>query len=288
MDHFEVTNLSQLMLRTNGRSEVVIGLIDGPVVADHPDLPVSRIRRLSGGQPSTCGNQASMACHHGTFTAGMLCARRGASAPAICSECTLLVRPVFPESVERGGMPTASPRDLAAAIVDCVNNGARVLNLSLALTDFSPSSPTELSRAIELAMARGVMVVAASGNNSTVGSSGLTRHPWVIPVSACDSVGRPLSLANIAASTGRTGLRAPGENITSLRSTGGSQTLSGTSVAVPFVAGTIALLMSEFPKASAMQIKQALTRSSVGPRNAVVPPLLNAMGAHQALAAMRA
>ena len=34
---------------------------------------------------------------------------------------------------------------------------------------------------------RGVITVAAAGNQGTVGSSAITRHPWVIPVAACDT-----------------------------------------------------------------------------------------------------
>jgi hypothetical protein len=55
-------------------------------------------------------------------------------APAICPDCTLLVRPIFPEATAEGApLPDATPQDLAAAIVDCVEADANVVNLSLAL-----------------------------------------------------------------------------------------------------------------------------------------------------------
>ncbi|MBV8111318.1 MAG: hypothetical protein JO012_16295, partial [Hyphomicrobiales bacterium] len=44
----------------------------------------------------------------------------------------------------------------------------------------------ELGLALDMAARCGVIVVAAVGNQRIVGSSTLTRHPWVIPVAACD------------------------------------------------------------------------------------------------------
>ena len=60
--------------------------------------------------------------------------------------------------------------------------------------------------------------------------------------------------------------------------------LSGTSMAVPFVTGTIALLWSLFPTRSATEIKLMVTGSAGRPRRSVVPPLLDAAAAHRALA----
>jgi hypothetical protein len=49
------------------------------------------------------------------------------------------------------------------------------------------------------------------------------------------------------------------------------------------VTGAAALLWSLFSKATAADIRLAITRSSPARRNSVVPPLLNAWGAYQAL-----
>ena len=38
MNPLDLVKLSQLMQLTSGKPEVVIGLIDGPVAVDHPDL----------------------------------------------------------------------------------------------------------------------------------------------------------------------------------------------------------------------------------------------------------
>jgi len=230
-----------------------------------------------------------MACLHGTFIAGILSANRSSSAPAICPGCTVLIRPVFGE--ETGGtarVPSATPKELAAAVIECVRAGVRCINLSLALARPSAEGERELEQVLDHAAKREVLVVAAAGNQATLGSSAITRHPWVIPVVACDAQGRPMNESNLGGSIGRRGLRAPGDRITSLGSDRASFTFSGTSVAVPFVTGTIALLWSVFPNATAAQIKLAVSQTTTTRRASIVPPLLDAEAAFQALSTAKA
>ena len=272
------------MERATGSPEVKIGLIDGPVVTQHPDLAGERLREIPGKNGATCTQANSTACLHGTFVAGILSAKRNSPAPAICPDCTLLIRPLFAETTSgREHMPSATPQELAAAIIECIDAGARVINLSLALAQPSIKGEQALEEALNQAIRRGVIVVAAAGNQGTLGSSAITRHPWVIPVVACDLAGRPMNESNLGGSIGRRGLSAPGDGVTSLGAEGQPLTLGGTSVAAPFVTGAIALLWSEFPAASAGQIKLAVTQAGAPRRASVVPPLLDAMAAFQVL-----
>lgn len=185
-------------------------------------------------------------------------------------------------------MPSATPQELAAAIQDCLNAGVRVINLSLALAHPSTKGEQALEEVLNQCARLGVLVVAAAGNQGTLGSSAITRHPWVIPVVACDFQGRPLNESNLGSSIGRHGLSAPGDGVTSLGTEGQPLTLGGTSVAVPFVTGAIALLWSEFPSASAAHVKLAITHKAHPRRASVVPPLLDATAAYQALSTARA
>jgi subtilisin family serine protease len=283
MQDLELVKLVPLMNITSGKPEITIGLIDGPVAMDHPDLASENIHAIPGTLAGMCSIDNSVACMHGTFVAGVLCAKRGSPAPAICPGCTMLVRPIFSEtSPHNGGFPIAAADELAAAIVDCVEQGAQIINLSAALAQPSPSGDRELADALNLAARRGVIVVAAAGNQAVVGSTAITRHPWVIPVAAVNLAGKSLDYSNLGNSISRNGLSAPGENIASLSTKGRSLPFNGTSAATPFVTGAVALLSSLFPQANATQVKLAVQRAS-GPRRSVVPPLLNAWGAHHDL-----
>lgn len=88
--------------------------------------------------------------------------------------------------------------------------------------------------------------------------------------------------SNLARSIGLCGVSAPGESVTSLSPEGQFQTIGGTSVAAPFVTGTIALLWSTFPSATAAEITRAVTQSARR-RASLVPPLLDAAAAYQTL-----
>jgi subtilisin family serine protease len=184
-------------------------------------------------------------------------------------------------------MPSATPEDLAEAIVDSVEAGAKVINLSAALVQPSLKGESKLEQALDGAAQRGVITVAAAGNQGTVGNSAITRHPWVIPVAACNLRGRPLGESNLGGSIARHGLLAPGEQVTSLGSDGKPQTFGGTSAAAPFVTGAIGLLWSEFPSASAAEIRLALRQPTGRWRRVVVPPLLDASAAYQFMASSR-
>ena len=284
MSPLDLVRLPALMERSQGRPEITVALIDGPVVLSHPDLAGATIREIPGKLKGACTRAETMACTHGTLVAGILCARRGSVAPAICPGCTLLLRPIFAETNSGNGrMPNATPEELAEAIVDSVDGGARVINLSSALAQPSPKGESRLEEALNYSAHRGAITVAAAGNQGSVGSSAITRHPWVIPVAACNSQGRPLGESNLAGSIGRRGLSAPGEGVTSLGPNGKPQTFGGTSTAAPFVTGAIALLWSEFTKATAAQIRLAVTQSGARRRSTIVPPLLNAWAAYRSL-----
>jgi subtilisin family serine protease len=280
----ELTKLNALMHRNIGSPAVKIGLVDGPVSTQHPAFARENLRNISGSN-RTCTQSGSTACMHGTFVAGILSARRGSIAPAICPGCVLLIRPIFSEKTTVvDTLPSATPLELATAIHECIDAGARVINLSLAV---APSLRVEepLEAALNRAVSRNVIVVAAAGNQGTLGSTAITRHAWVIPVVGCDLCGRPLNESNLGSSIGRRGLCAPGASVTSLSPVLQALTLSGTSFATPFVTGAIALLWSAFPGATASEIKLAISATNQLRRTSVAPPLLNAAAAYNSLLA---
>lgn len=279
----DLVKLGPVMERTAGRPEVVIGLIDGPVALGHPGLAGENIREITA-RTGRCSTDANAGCFHGTFVAGILSAKRGSSAPALCPNCTLVVRPIFPETDEPTlRLPAATPRELSAAVLECIEAGARILNLSAALTQASPRDERDLTAVLDYASQRGVVLVAAAGNQSLVGGSVITRHPAVLPVVGYSLAGWPTTQSNLGAAIGKQGLGSPGEGVTSLRPGGGTAIGGGTSVAAPFVTGAIGLLLSAFPRATATHVRSVLTRVAQCRRRTVVPPLLDALSGYWAL-----
>lgn len=275
------TGLGPLMERTSGRSDVVVGLIDGPIATDHPGLAGARVRRvgtpLPGGEPA---NEAGR--RHATFVAGMLCATRASEAPAICPGCAFVHSVIFGAAPSGDPAPSADPGLLADGLVACVDAGAEIINMSVAAAP-SPNTDRNLHDALDYAMSRRVIVVAAAGNDGTIGSSTITRHPGVVPVTALDRDDRPLASSNLGRSIGRRGIAAPGQGITSLDPDGGAVSWSGTSVASPFVTGALALLRSLFPTVAAVHALNALRRSGAASRRSIIPAMLDAHAAFMLL-----
>lgn len=212
-------------------------------------------------------------CHwHPRFPAGFLGTSNLSWVHNNCS-------PYLPR--ERGGYTDGTARSTRFGDRRCRQGGARILNLSVALSKPPALEDRKIDAAIDFAASRCVIVVAAAGNQGFVGSDRICRHPWVIPVVACDLRGKPMNDSNLGSSIGRRGLQAPGDRILSLAADGGVGAIGGSSAATPFVRA-IALLWSEFLTMSATQIKWALSQPTSSRRTAIVPPVLNAWAAYDA------
>jgi len=274
MTPLDLVRLTSVMELTLGSPDMTVGMIDGPVDTGHPDFLAASAHQISAEKSASCQASSSPACAHGTMVAGVLFARRTSAAPAICPNCSLLVRPIFAEQDSPAGeSPSATPEELSEAIVETVNAGARVINLSSGISRPREKGRELLNRALNFAASRGSIVVVSSGNQSNVGGSCITQHPWVIPVVSCSGDGTTSNESNLGGAIGRQGLRAPGQDITSLGPQNTFAKFSGTSAACPFVTGAIALLWSQYPGFTAAQIKTAILGDAN--RHCVVPPLMN-------------
>jgi len=149
--------------------QVRVAVIDSGIDASHPDL---RGRIVAA--RSFVGGSASDEQGHGTFVAGEIAAGidDGHGIAGLAASARLLVAKV----VRSDG--SVSTQAEARAIRWAVKRGARVINVSLGgLRDpedpyYSGFSPVE-QRAIDLAIANGVLVVAAVGNNNDA-----PAKPW--------------------------------------------------------------------------------------------------------------
>jgi subtilisin family serine protease len=269
-DPLLVTGLRALMSVSSGSADIVIGLVDGPVAADHPALVDAKLHALSEGAICSIAPH-TYACAHGTAVAGLLASSADAPVNGICPDSPIVVSPIFSgDELEL----TASPRLVADAITKCVRAGARIINLSAAFDGALSTDAFDLSVAVDDAARHGVIVVVAAGNHRRVGGSPLISHPWVVPVTSCDLAGSPLASAMVGRSIGRNGLLAPGFGAHTLTPDGGYGTFSGTSAAAPLVTGALALAWAVAPGLSATEIRSLALGTRK--RRTVVPPMLDA------------
>jgi subtilisin family serine protease len=260
----ELVRLRGLMSRTRGRAEVRVGLVDGMVQAADPLLANARVHTLRTGD-GPCG----AGCKHGTYLATLLVGDGG-----LCPGVTLVSRPVF---LDRPGGPSSRPDHIADAIHELLDAGTQVINISGGVAAGGLKRYPAVEDACGRAASLGALVVAASGNQSRVGTVPLFGHEWVIPVAACDPDGAPDPRSNIGPTVGRRGLRAPGYEMRV-----GNLAMQGSSVATAFVTGTFALLRSLFPQRPSVELRNAVL---LEPRRraSVIPPLLDAARTLEAL-----
>jgi subtilisin family serine protease len=225
---------------------------------------------------------------HGTFTAGILSSKRGLRSPGICPNCTLLIHPVFMESSNKKNnknssfdkfIPSTTPEELSNAIFETIKTGAKIINLSLGL-EHNLLNNSKLHEVYHYASRHGVLIVISAGNQGNIGQTSLIDHDWIIPVASCSNNGTISPNSNFGPIIGNRGIMAPGEGITSTYAGGGYTTASGTSIAAPFVTGTLALLWSIYPKKTASDLKFSILSQS---RRSIIPPLLDAYSAFQTL-----
>lgn len=218
----------------------LIGMIDGGVGA-HPAL-----RRASIEQRGFAA-QGARPSGHGTAVASLMVGSDGrfqGAAPGM----SLLVADVY------GGDPAeGSAVAIARALGWLTARGVRVINVSLV----GPGDPL-LARAIAAATARGVLIVAAVGNDGPAAPPAFpASYPGVIAVTAVDAHNRALPEASKAL---HLDFAAPGADMAAALPGRGYATVRGTSFAAPLVSarliaagggkGAIAVLSREAIKGS--------------------------------------
>lgn len=258
---------------TTGRQDITVAVIDSGVDMGHPDLE----RRLRKDGFDFVDNDAdpSDANGHGTHVAGIIAAAfdNGAGGAGLAPGVQIL--PVRVMAADG----TGNDRRIAAGIDYAVERGARVINLSLGSTLLlaTPESSPLVGRAIQRALAAGVVVVAAAGNdfvplpNAIVGP-----NEAVIVVAASDPDDRKAAFSN---SGPWVDVTAPGQRILSTMPTyevyltspalppeerfeQGYDYMSGTSQAAPFVSALAALLLSQRPTLTPTEVEERIEASA--------------------------
>lgn len=252
-------------------ANVKVAVIDSGVDAKHPDLKGVIV---GGSDASGAGSADGLKSigskpEHGTLVATML-AGRGHLPPKSTAKPTPGATPapgpdgivgVAPEaqilsvstwlgSPNPGGK--SDQEQIPAAVRWAVDNGARVINISLGST--SPEWPQSWDAAFLYAEQKDVVIVAAAGNrvggNIQVGAP--ATIPGVLTVAGLDRKGA----ASVDSSSQgiSIGVAAPAENLIGGMPGNGYAEWAGTSGATPIVSGVAALIRSKWPEMKASQV----------------------------------
>jgi subtilisin family serine protease len=149
---------------------------------------------------------------------------------------------------------------IAEAIIWAVDNGARVINLSL--TRNSVSWPKSWDEAFLYAFENDVVIVAAVGNrlDGTEQVSAPATIPGVIAVAGVDMDANASELSSTSGFT--IGVTAPSEDLVAAYPGGEYRIWSGTSGAAPIVSGMVALIRSLYPEMDAANVVNRVIQSA--------------------------
>jgi type VII secretion-associated serine protease mycosin len=238
---------------------VKVAVIDTGIDASHPAL-VGQV--VGGFDVSGIGTYDGLTpigqnSYHGTMVASLIAGREGTEGiVGVAPESELLsVSMAF--GVD--GLDTDS--QIAKAIIWSVDNGAKVINLSL--TRNSTSWPKSWDEAFLYAFEKDVVVVAAVGNSAdgTEQISAPATIPGVVSVAGLDKNGIASTTQSLSGFT--IAVTAPAEQLVGAYPGGEYRLWSGTSGAAPIVSGLVALIRSAYPELdSAGVIKRLLDSSS--------------------------
>lgn len=205
---------------------------------------------------------------HGTHVAGIIAAERGNNIgiDGIAQYAKIMAVRVVPNGDERD-------KDIANAVRYAVDNGANIINMSFGKS-YSPHKFI-VDHAFRYAAQKGVLIVHSAGNSSRDNDmivsypNRYAQYDWSDPVSTWLDVGASAKYANqeLVASFSNFGqnsvdIFAPGHNIMSTTPGNNYESLSGTSMAAPVVSGVAALVWSQNPELSAVELKEIIMKLS--------------------------
>lgn len=174
---------------------------------------------------------------HGTHTAGTIGARQNdCGVVGVAPDCQLLIGKVL------GDDGSGNEQSIARGLEWAVANGADIISMSLG----SPVSTPTLYNAIKAASEKAYVICAAGNEGPTLDSIGYpARYQETISVGAID---RRKQVTDFSSRGDRVEIVAPGDQIISDWPPNGVAKLSGTSMACPFVAAVIALIVADRKK----------------------------------------
>ncbi|RQP23409.1 peptidase S8 and S53 subtilisin kexin sedolisin [Albitalea terrae] len=249
--------LPQALALQRGDPSVVIGLVDTGVAKGHAEL-ARRMRRgfdtvdldaATLGDLTLVGDNASRdedpddEVGHGSACAGILRANGNGMPGGGAGLCGLTPVRVLGAALQGGRrVGVGALANIDAGMKRIIDLGVQVINMSFGTPESSLNAddPRPHTEVVRYAIARGVLLVAASGNSGAVERYYPAAHDDVIAVGAVDDTLRPCSFSTRGE---HVDLCAPGLDIWTC-GLQGYTCVSGTSFAAPFVAAACALLVA--------------------------------------------
>jgi subtilisin family serine protease len=215
-------------------------------VAPHPDLG----SRLKAGTSTIKGQKTTADCNgHGTHVAGTVAGTRY----GVAKDASVV--PVRVLNCQGSGTWSGIVAGIDWVVANHQGGVPAVANMSLG---GSPNSSVDA--AVAKLVADGVTVAVAAGNDGQdAATHSPAREPSALTVGATDSSDTRASFSNYGTVVD---LFAPGVGITSAWLNQGTNTISGTSMATPHVAGAAAVLLAQNPGLSPAAVAAELVRVS--------------------------
>jgi subtilisin family serine protease len=235
-----------------GSSDVIIAVLDTGVDLTHPEFAG---KLVPGYDFVNNDDDPSDDFGHGTHVAGIAAAAvNGAGMVGLCPSCKLMPVKVL------NGSNRGTWYNVSRGITYAVDNGARVINLSLG----SAVGSLTLQNALNYATEQGVVVVAAAGNSNSDRLQYPAAYANVVAVSATNPSDARWAASNYGE---HIDLSAPGETIYStvpgaIAGEAAYAYISGTSMAAPHVAALAGLLFSQVPERTGAQVIDVMLSSA--------------------------
>jgi len=214
---------------TRGSGDIRVAILDTGIDLDHPDLASKIVSNIN----FTTSPTVDGICDHGTHVAGIAaaCTNNGIGIAGLGYSSSLMNVKVLRDD----GLGYYSW--IAQGIIWAADNGADVINLSLGSTGASST----LEAAVNYAWSKGVVIVAAAGNDGSTSPFYPAYYTNCIAVAATDGCDMLCSWSNRG---DWVDVAAPGSYIYSTVTNNTYKFMSGTSVAAPHVAGLAALVFT--------------------------------------------
>lgn len=231
-----------------GTNAVTIAVLDTGIDGTHPEFA----NKIVTGYSAFAGQVENQDGHgHGTHCAGIAAAAGNNSQGVVGFAYNAKLMPV--RVLDNTGSGSIS--GIAAGLTYAANSTAQVISMSLG----GPSDSITLKNAVNYALSKGKIVVAAMGNSGNNSLSFPAAYSGVIAVGATDSNNNRASFSQYGS---HISVSAPGVNIVSTLPSNKYGNMSGTSMATPAVAGLAALVKNYQPSLTNTQIKQRIESTS--------------------------